>query len=168
MARTLKDMNGVVFFQDLRDVLLELDHHEQRQRPRLMGLYFSLGLDRTQHLLIDEFQDTSKSDIAILMPLIEEILSGPGERGERSFFAVGDWKQMIYGWRGADREALEEAIGAYIQNGTIRENSLKYNYRSTKYLISFFNKLVENLFEGREKNDKQLPPRDLPDSEGPT
>ena len=168
VARALKDMNGVVFFQDLRDVLLELDDHEQRQRPRLMGLYFSLGLDRTQHLLIDEFQDTSKSDIAILMPLIEEILSGPDERGERSFFAVGDWKQMIYGWRGADREALEEAIGAYIQNGTIRENSLKYNYRSTKYLISFFNKLVENLFEGREKNDKQLPPQGLPDFEGPT
>ncbi|HOE80116.1 MAG TPA: UvrD-helicase domain-containing protein [Smithellaceae bacterium] len=168
VARDIKDMNGVVFFQDLRDALLELDNHEQRQRPHLMELYFSLGLDRTQHLLIDEFQDTSKSDIAILMPLIEEILSGPDERGDRSFFAVGDWKQMIYGWRGADREALEEAIGAYIQNGTIRENFLPYNYRSTKRLISFFNELVENLFEGREKNEKQLPPEGSPEFDGPT
>ena len=117
-----------------------------------MSNYFCLGLDRTEHLLIDEFQDTSIGDIAILLPLIDEILSGHGERGERSFFAVGDWKQMIYGWRGANREALEMAIGSYIENGVITESSLEYNYRSTPLLISFFNKLVENLFSGKERD----------------
>ena len=103
-----------------------------------MSHYFSLGLDRTEHLLIDEFQDTSKGDIEILLPLIDEILSGCSERGERSFFAVGDWKQMIYGWRGADREALEAAIGGYIENKVITESSLEYNYRSTPLLDFFF------------------------------
>lgn len=157
-AKAVKEEKGVIFFADVRKSLLALDDGDSRERPRLMGGYFSLGLDRTEHLLVDEFQDTSTGDMAILLPLVDEILSGPGERGERSFFAVGDWKQMIYAWRGANREALETAIDGYLQNGVIRERSLPYNYRSTPLLISFFNRLVENLFEGKEKTETQKPP----------
>lgn len=157
-ADDVKKRKGMIFFQDVRRALLALDGTTSKERPRLMGNYFSLGLDHTEHLLIDEFQDTSKGDIQILLPLVDEILSGRGERGERSFFAVGDWKQMIYGWRGADREALEESIGDYIASKVITESSLEYNYRSTPLLISFFNELVGNLFEGKEKSESQKPP----------
>ncbi len=159
-ANAVKEEKGVIFFADVRKSLLALDDAVSRERPKLLGSYFSLGLDRTEHLLVDEFQDTSTRDMAILLPLIDEILSGPGERGERSFFAVGDWKQMIYGWRGANREALEDAIGGYLQNGVIRERALAHNYRSTPLLISFFNKLVENLFEGGEKKETQTSPEE--------
>jgi exodeoxyribonuclease V beta subunit len=157
-ADAVKKEKELIFFSDVRKRLLALDDTASSERPKLMSNYFSLGLDRTEHLLIDEFQDTSKGDIAILLPLIDEILSGHGERGERSFFAVGDWKQMIYGWRGANRDALEQALGNYIENSVITESSLKYNYRSTPLLISFFNKLVENLFAGKERNETQKPP----------
>jgi ATP-dependent exoDNAse (exonuclease V) beta subunit len=157
-ADAVKKEKGLIFFSDVRKCLLALDGTASAERPKLMSNYFSLGLDRTEHLLIDEFQDTSIGDISILLPLIDEILSGHGERGERSFFAVGDWKQMIYGWRGANREALELAIGNYIENSIIIESSLKYNYRSTPLLISFFNKLVENLFAGKERTETQKPP----------
>jgi ATP-dependent exoDNAse (exonuclease V) beta subunit len=160
-ANVVKKEKGLIFFRDVRRGLLALDGAASSERPKLMSNYFSLGLDRTEHLLIDEFQDTSKGDIEILLPLIDEILSGRGERGERSFFAVGDWKQMIYGWRGADREALEEAIGSYIKNKVITESSLHYNFRSTPLLISFFNELVNNLFEGKEKNEKQKAPDEI-------
>lgn len=155
----IKSGKGLIFFADVRKNLLALDGAESYDRPKLMSNYFSLGLDRSEHLLIDEFQDTSRGDISILFPLIDEILSGDGERGERSFFAVGDWKQMIYGWRGADREALEAALGSYLENGVIAEHSLEYNYRSTPLLISFFNKLVENLFTGKEQEETQKPPQ---------
>jgi exodeoxyribonuclease V beta subunit len=165
-ADVVKKEKGLIFFHDVRRGLLALDGAASSERPKLMSNYFSLGLDRTEHLLIDEFQDTSKGDIEILLPLIDEILSGRGERGERSFFAVGDWKQMIYGWRGADREALEEAIGSYIINKVITESSLEYNFRSTPLLISFFNELVDNLFEGKEKNEKQKPPDEIKAFEG--
>ncbi|MGA2525899.1 MAG: UvrD-helicase domain-containing protein [Smithellaceae bacterium] len=167
-ADAVKEKEGLIFFFDVRRGLLDLDGAASMERPKLMSNYFSLGLDRAEHLLIDEFQDTSKGDIAILLPLIDEILSGRGERGERSFFAVGDWKQMIYGWRGADREALEEAIGNYIKNKVITESSLEYNYRSTPLLISFFNKLVENLFSGKEKTETQKPPEKLDTFDGVT
>jgi ATP-dependent exoDNAse (exonuclease V) beta subunit len=167
-ADTVKNEKGLIFFHDVRRDLLDLDGLASSERPKLMSHYFSLGLDRTEHLLIDEFQDTSKGDIEILLPLIDEILSGRGECGERSFFAVGDWKQMIYGWRGADREALEEVIGKYIKSNVIAESSLEYNYRSTPLLISFFNELVENLFEGKEKTETQKPPEKIKSFDGVT
>jgi ATP-dependent exoDNAse (exonuclease V) beta subunit len=160
-ADAVKNKKGLIFFHDVRRGLIALDGAASCERPKLMSNYFSLGLDRTEHLLIDEFQDTSKGDIDILLPLIDEILSGRGERGERSFFAVGDWKQMIYGWRGADRDALEEAIEKYIKNKIITENSLEYNFRSTPLLISFFNELVENLFTGKERTETQKPPEEI-------
>lgn len=160
-AAAVKDERGLIFFNDVRRGLLDMDGAAAMERPRLMSNYFSLGLDRTEHLLIDEFQDTSRGDIDILMPLIDEILSGRSERGARSFFAVGDWKQMIYGWRGADRAALESAIEKYITNREIIEDSLEYNFRSTPLLISFFNELVEHLFEGKEKTELQKPPDDV-------
>jgi ATP-dependent exoDNAse (exonuclease V) beta subunit len=157
-ADAVKKEKGLIFFQDVRRGLLALDGAVSIERPKLMSNYFSLGLDRTEHLLIDEFQDTSKGDIEILLPLIDEILSGRGERGERSFFAVGDWKQMIYGWRGADREALEAAIGSYVANKVITESSLQYNYRSTPLLISFYNELVAGIFDSKERTETQKPP----------
>jgi exodeoxyribonuclease V beta subunit len=167
-AEAVKNEKGLIFFHDVRRGLLGLDGAASSERPKLMSNYFSLGLDRTEHLLIDEFQDTSKGDIDILLPLIDEILSGRGERGERSFFAVGDWKQMIYGWRGADREALEEAIEKYIKNKIITESSLEYNFRSTPLLISFFNELVENLFTGKEITETQNPPKEIKSFDGVT
>ena len=167
-ADAVKNEKGLIFFHDVRRGLLALDGAASSERPKLMSNYFSLGLDRTEHLLIDEFQDTSKGDIEILLPLIDEILSGRGERGERSFFAVGDWKQMIYGWRGADREALEEAIEKYIKNKVITESSLEYNFRSTPLLISFFNELVKNIFTGKEKTETQKPPDEIKAFDGVT
>ena len=167
-ADVVKKEKGLIFFQDVRRGLLALDGAASMERPKLMSNYFSLGLDRTEHLLIDEFQDTSKGDIEILLPMIDEILSGRGERGERSFFAVGDWKQMIYGWRGADREAMEKVIGSYIANQVITESSLEYNYRSTPLLISFFNELVAGLYDSKERNETQKPPEKLEAFDGVT
>ena len=167
-ADAVKKEKGLIFFSDVRKCLLALDDTTSSERPKLMSNYFSLGLDRTEHLLIDEFQDTSIGDISILLPLIDEILSGHGERGERSFFAVGDWKQMIYGWRGANRDALEEAIGKYIENGLITESSLESNHRSTPLLISFFNNLVKNLFTGKERMETQKPPKEIKEFDGVT
>ena len=55
-----------------------------------------------EHLLIDEAQDTSPAQWAILIKLCEEFLSGAGARGaERTVFAVGDEKQSIFSFQGA-------------------------------------------------------------------
>jgi ATP-dependent helicase/nuclease subunit A len=58
------------------------------------------GLD---HILIDEGQDTSPSQWDLIAPLMEEFFGGGGAREEtRTVFAVGDPKQSIYAFQGAD------------------------------------------------------------------
>lgn len=62
-------------------------------------LYVSYRLDTAiRHLMIDEFQDTSKAQWQVLSGLAHELAENP----ERTFFYVGDVKQSIYGWRGGD------------------------------------------------------------------
>jgi ATP-dependent helicase/nuclease subunit A len=60
------------------------------------------GID---HLLLDEAQDTSPAQWDILFALLDEFLSGQGSRDdvERTIFVVGDEKQSIYSFQGANR-----------------------------------------------------------------
>ena len=65
------------------------------------------GLD---HLLIDEAQDTSPAQWAVIAALAEEFFSGEGARAvPRTLFAVGDEKQSIFSFQGADARALAAA-----------------------------------------------------------
>lgn len=58
---------------------------------------------RIDHLLVDEAQDTSPTQWAIIEHLVEEFHAGEGaERGGRTLFVVGDEKQSIYSFQGAD------------------------------------------------------------------
>ncbi|HXT09746.1 MAG TPA: double-strand break repair helicase AddA [Roseiarcus sp.] len=60
-------------------------------------------LDRgVEHILVDEAQDTSRAQWKILAKLAEDFLSGAGAgAGRRTFFAVGDEKQSIFSFQGA-------------------------------------------------------------------
>ncbi len=65
------------------------------------------GLD---HLLIDEAQDTSPAQWAVIAALAEEFFAGEGARAApRTLFAVGDGKQSIFSFQGADARALAAA-----------------------------------------------------------
>ena len=65
------------------------------------------GLD---HLLIDEAQDTSPTQWAVIAALAEEFFAGEGARAApRTLFAVGDEKQSIFSFQGADARALAVA-----------------------------------------------------------
>ena len=58
---------------------------------------------RIDHLLVDEAQDTSPAQWRIILKLTEEFFAGAGARhGQRNLFVVGDEKQSIYSFQGAD------------------------------------------------------------------
>jgi len=107
-------------------------------------LYFRLD-EKIEHILLDEFQDTSVLQFEVLRPLIEEIVAGVGvKNGSGTFFYVGDTKQSIYRFRGGIKELFSEVARRY----PIKMHSLKFNYRSRSNIVSFVNGLFENLIGG--------------------
>ena len=101
-------------------------------------LYFRLD-SQIEHLLLDEFQDTSILQYKIIKPLISEITSGDGIFENGSFFFVGDVKQSIYRFRGGV-SALFVAVKE--ENSTHLEKLLT-NYRSQKEIVLFVNSVFD-------------------------
>ena len=95
------------------------------------------------HVLVDEAQDTSPEQWDIVRALTGEFFSGAGARsGERTVFAVGDEKQSIYSFQGADpaRFAAERAAhGEIVRAGGRRFETpaLITSYRSTPEVLGF-------------------------------
>ncbi len=93
------------------------------------------------HLLIDEFQDTSPVQWAILKQVADH-----GLRRGGSLFVVGDTKQAIYGFRGGDWQimaALQEQ--SPFDGAPSMVQRLTANYRSDGQILRF----VQHLFEDR-------------------
>ncbi|HTP12553.1 MAG TPA: UvrD-helicase domain-containing protein, partial [Bacteroidota bacterium] len=96
-------------------------------------IYFYLG-ERINHYLIDEFQDTSPLQWSVFRPLAEESLSKKG-----SLFIVGDPKQSIYTFRGADWQIMRrlETGAEKFPSAPVRVEKLKTNFRSFEQIVSF-------------------------------
>ncbi len=103
-------------------------------------LYFRLD-SKYEHILIDEFQDTSVLQFKILAPLIDEVISGHGS-GFKSFFYVGDTKQSIYRFRGGRSELFDYVSSSYEK---LEVESLNTNYRSCANVIEFVNDIFLKL-----------------------
>jgi len=81
-----------------------------------MGEWVRYKLDRrTDHILVDEAQDTNPDQWAIVKALVEEYFSGASEaeRRVRTLFMVGDFKQAIYGFQGSDPADFDEVRSTY-------------------------------------------------------
>ncbi|WP_460503860.1 UvrD-helicase domain-containing protein, partial [Hymenobacter agri] len=122
-------------------------------------LYERLG-EKYEHILIDEFQDTSVLQWNNLLPLVENTLANG-----HSSLAVGDAKQAIYRWRGGEMEQIlrlhqgnTEALAARAREPEMREllrgryeafrgklepRALQVNYRSAREIIDFNNSFFE-------------------------
>ncbi|HVT34179.1 MAG TPA: UvrD-helicase domain-containing protein, partial [Nevskiaceae bacterium] len=92
---------------------------------------------RIDHLLLDEFQDTSHAQWQLLLPALREIAAG-GERA-RSVFVVGDAKQSIYGFRRAAPELMQQAQDWVQQRPAGWVDTLARSRRSAPAVIEFVN-----------------------------
>jgi ATP-dependent helicase/nuclease subunit A len=88
-----------------------------------------------EHILVDEAQDTNPLQWQIIAALTDEFFAGEGKKreGNRTLFVVGDRKQSIFSFQGADA-ALFEQVRA---NTARRIKSSKQQYRDEKLLISY-------------------------------
>lgn len=131
--------DGELSFSDVSSLVYEILHLIDDSE----FLYFRL--DATiEHMLLDEFQDTSILQYEILKPLIREITSGEGVFNEGSFFFVGDVKQSIYRFRGGISALFNEVA----QENQTQVDKLLTNYRSQKEVVSFVNRVFTQKIKG--------------------
>ncbi|MBN2284419.1 MAG: UvrD-helicase domain-containing protein [Deltaproteobacteria bacterium] len=106
--------------------------------PSELHLYLD---HRIQHLLVDEFQDTSRNQ----WDLIQRLCSGWGPGDGRTVFIVGDPKQSIYAFRNAEVALFYEALKGIPLPGRgsipLESLLLRTNFRSTGKLIEWTNGL---------------------------
>ncbi len=96
-------------------------------------MYEKMGA-KFNHIMIDEFQDTSTHQWKNILPLLQYALYEKG-----SLLLVGDIKQSIYRWRGGDANLLMHKAAADLADHAPLQNALDTNYRSGKNIISFNN-----------------------------
>jgi len=98
---------------------------------------------RIDHLLVDEFQDTNPTQWRLLLPLLEEIAAGGGER-PRSVFLVGDAKQSIYRFRRAEPRLLQTAQEWLQERLDATTCTLDASRRSASAIMTCVNRLFSD------------------------
>ena len=128
---------GLLSFDDVK---ILLGKWSQSEGARLRRELIDYRLDgRYDHWLLDEFQDTSRSEWRGLEPLIDEAVADP----EGSFFVVGDRKQGIYAWRGGDVSLFDDVLRRY-QDG-LEIQPMDVSWRSCSAVLALVNAVCGNL-----------------------
>jgi ATP-dependent helicase/nuclease subunit A len=114
------------------------------------------GID---HILVDEAQDTSPDQWQVIRLLAQEFSAGQGARSDvlRTIFVVGDLKQSIYSFQGADPRAFDEmkehfSSGLSAAGQQLHERSLDHSFRSSSAILSFVDAAIRAT-DGRGMGD---------------
>ncbi|WP_367278422.1 double-strand break repair helicase AddA [uncultured Amaricoccus sp.] len=105
------------------------------------------GLD---HILVDEAQDTSPAQWQVIQALTAEFFAGEGAREtRRTVFVVGDEKQSIYSFQGADPDEFAAKRAHYLRaiadvGSALQDCALLHSFRSAPPILA----LVDAVFAG--------------------
>jgi ATP-dependent helicase/nuclease subunit A len=151
--RTL-EAHAVLDFSDVLlralELLRQMDEFAQ-SRYRLESRY--------HHILVDEFQDTSRAQWELVSLLVQSWGEGVGLAHSGpippSVFIVGDRKQSIYGFRDADVSVIEEAsryLGRLRPDGDVRR-AISRSFRSLPALLGFVNDVCAEIDKAPTRRD---------------
>lgn len=126
---------GEINFQDVTRYLR--NYFQSAQACSLETWNYRIGRG-IEHLLLDEFQDTSILQWQVLERFAHEVC----RRQDSTFFCVGDVKQSIYGWRGS-----EPAIFTHLEKtiNNLQVQPLDVSWRSSPTIIRFVNEFFTRL-----------------------
>jgi ATP-dependent exoDNAse (exonuclease V) beta subunit len=139
---------GAYRFEDLPLALSPRAASEPLIDARSLDMWFRLD-SRVDHLLLDEFQDTSPIQWRILQKMASEIAADG--TGERTFFCVGDVKQSIYGFRQAEPRLLAELPS--LLPGLPTEE-MHESYRSSQVVLDTVNRVFSDVVDNAALSDE--------------
>ncbi len=168
-----RQRNSTLDFDDLIDKT-----HELLASSQTPWVHYKLD-GSFDHVLIDEAQDTNHAQWSIVEQLTEEIFSSPArlpkaERRARSLFVVGDEKQSIYSFQGADlsrfiaarehfRRRASEAAMPFV------ELTLEGSYRSLAPVLEAVDQIFKDptMLASLQALDPRRPALDKPSTPSP-
>ena len=145
-AKIYRDIKKSKNLLDFEDLILYT--RQLFSNPETMGWVLSQLDSRLTHILVDEAQDTGPLQWDILRMLAGDFFTdGDTSKNPHSLFVVGDTKQSIYGFQGADPNAFvysRETISKQIRENlrTIQEIPLDQSFRSLPPIL----KAVDTFF----------------------
>ncbi|MFI5177633.1 MAG: UvrD-helicase domain-containing protein [Vicinamibacterales bacterium] len=149
---TLLDEHAVLDFAGMLHravALLERQEEFARSRLKLQSRY--------HHVLVDEFQDTSRAQWRLVELLIDAWGEGEGATdAPTSIFIVGDRKQSIYRFRHAESTLLDEAARkiAGLRPGLSPRRAITQSFRAVPELLAFVNALAAGIQGDPELADR--------------
>ena len=134
-SRSKMDFNDLIL---LTRHLLEAPHISEWILYKLDG-----GID---HVLIDEAQDTSPDQWAVVKSLTNEFFSGLGSKASRpTIFVVGDRKQSIYSFQGADPHEFEKTHDYFAsRDPAFHQIDMEVSFRSADAILDVVNAVFSN------------------------
>jgi len=140
LAKTLRDVFGEHGKTDFTEITLSaLDALGGASDPSDLLLKLDMKL---QHILVDEYQDTSFKQHQLLKTLTSGWMRGDG----RSLFLVGDPMQSIYRFRDAEVGLFLNARDEGIDNIQLTPLTLKTNFRSQGRIVAWVNECFGEIF----------------------
>jgi ATP-dependent helicase/nuclease subunit A len=144
-------------YQDLKNAnhLLDYDDLIRKTNQLLTNPDFSewvkMKMDGSfDHILVDESQDTNHQQWSIIKSLSEDFFSGfSSSNKNRSIFIVGDEKQSIYGFQGADSKISSEIFDYFSQKlgNQLKKIELTNSFRSQKEILQ----AVDDVFKDQDR-----------------
>jgi ATP-dependent helicase/nuclease subunit A len=141
-----KRASGLVDFDDL------IREAERLLLTPGMGEWVRYKLDQqTDHILVDEAQDTNESQWNIVRALAGEYFAGEGaSHRRRTIFTVGDYKQAIFGFQGTDPKSFDVARAWFAREAAAIERdfldlSMDRSFRSSPPILEVVDRVVGDL-----------------------
>ena len=130
-VENLNQDNNRLLLSDTQQRLADIIDHSDTP-----FIYEKIGT-RLEHVMIDEFQDTSRAQWQNFRLLLDETMSHSVSHN----LIVGDVKQSIYRWRGGDWRLLQQIVGEFspAQRQQLEQVTLKTNWRSDRRVVEFNN-----------------------------
>lgn len=148
-VKSEKRSQGILSFLDVAELAVDILKSNNNLRS-----YYK---DKFKYIMIDEFQDNNKlqKDLLFLISERKDIsnkntIPSSSQIDEEKLFFVGDEKQSIYRFRGADVSVFKQ-----LSNEIGNSLTLDMNYRSESFLIDRFNEIFKVLFTGSKPYDAQ-------------